>query len=342
MASTTPASGDSKSEVDFCDWLHTISRAERQKILQLFSPSTLANGTFSTIRLRGTTQNALSTPHSIRDLVRNGECHFSQASLSMDEDQTAPQSPGAYASLVNGDFDISDAELLSFSIAQSAEIFFQRDVPSPRCPPVPAPTPVSIQAQPSPARPAGWVGGFYEQQAQSGHPPLVEGSNHNQRISSTQQQRSASFRGQQPAPSGDISEAELLSFFITESAEIFFEREVPSPRGPVPALAAPSPSHHDTPNDWRTSWASQAIHRQDLWMDITQPAQPCFSISTWEDRQNRRFREIDENDPCSICVLRLGEACKTGRCKVCSTYFHQACLAEWLTTPTGTQNCPTW
>jgi hypothetical protein len=62
-------------------------------MLQLFSPSTPANETFSTLRLNETTQNALP------DLVRNGECHFSQASLFIDEDRTAPQPSGAYASL---------------------------------------------------------------------------------------------------------------------------------------------------------------------------------------------------------------------------------------------------
>ncbi|KFY66907.1 hypothetical protein V496_01845 [Pseudogymnoascus sp. VKM F-4515 (FW-2607)] len=155
----------------------------------------------------GATQNAvpLGTPDSIRDSVRNGKCNFSHASLSMDEDRTAPRPPGAYASLVNGDsvfekLDISDAELLSFSIAQSAEIFFESGVFSPRCPPDIAPTPVSIRAQPSPPRPVGRRGELYEQQIQGGHPFLVEGSNYNQVISSVQQRRSALLRGEQPAP----------------------------------------------------------------------------------------------------------------------------------------------
>ena len=138
MVSTSSTPGDCQSNLDFCDWLHTIHRREMP---QLFSPSTPANETFSTSRLRVTTQNALplSTPHSIRDLVRNGECHFSQAPLSMNEDRTAARPLGAYASLINGDsvfgkLDISAAELLSFSIAQSAEVFFESDVFSPRYP----------------------------------------------------------------------------------------------------------------------------------------------------------------------------------------------------------------
>ena len=143
-----------------------------------------------------------------------------------------------------------------------------------------------------------------ERRTQRGHPSLVEESDSNQATPSTQQRRRAPLGGWQPA--------------------------------------APGPSHHVTPNERGTSSASHAIHRQDLWTDITPPAQPCFSISSREDQQNGRFREMDENEPCSICVLRLGEACNTGRCIICSTYFHQICLAEWLTTPTGAQNCPTW
>jgi hypothetical protein len=165
MVSKSLTSGDSQSTAAFCDWLHTIHRAE---IPQLSSPSTPANGTFFT-------QNALplSTPHSIRDLVRNGECHFSQASLSMNEDRTAARLLGAYASLVNGDsafgkLDISAAELLSFSIAQSAELFFESDLSSRTYPPVLAPTPVSIRAQPSPARPLDRGEALYEQQNRSG------------------------------------------------------------------------------------------------------------------------------------------------------------------------------
>ncbi|KFZ23649.1 hypothetical protein V502_01865 [Pseudogymnoascus sp. VKM F-4520 (FW-2644)] len=233
---------------------------------------------------------------------------------------------------------VFEAELLSFSIAQSAEIFFERDVSSPGCPPVLAPALISIRAQPSCGERA-----FYEQQTQSGHPPLVEGSNHNQEISSAQQRRSAPLRGQQPAPpvefnSLDVSEAELLTFSIAESAEIFFERDVPYPQGPpvlastlvlirpessparparrerrtqrghpslveesdsnqaIPSTqrrsaplggwqpAAPGPSHHVTPNYQGTSSASHAIDQQDFWTDITQLAQPCFSISSLEDQ----------------------------------------------------------
>jgi hypothetical protein len=144
-----------------------------------------------------------------------------------------------------------------------------------------------------PARPAR-----QKRRTQTGHPFLVEESDSNQAIPSTQR-RSAPLGGWQPA--------------------------------------APGPSHHVTPNERRTSSASHAIHA-----DITPPAQPCYSISSREDQQYRRFREMDENEPCSICVLRLGEACKTGRCTICSTYFHQIYLAEWLTTPTGAQNYPTW
>ncbi|KFZ23758.1 hypothetical protein V502_01764 [Pseudogymnoascus sp. VKM F-4520 (FW-2644)] len=150
-------------------------------------------------------------------------------------------------------FYISEADLLSFSIAESAEIFFERNVPSPQGPPVLAPL-TSNRAESSPARPAR-----RERQTRRGHTSLVQGYGLNQTIPSAQQRWSTPLGGCQPA--------------------------------------APGPSHHVTPNERGTSSASHAIRRQDLWTDITRSAEPCFSISLWEDQQNRRFREMDENDP---------------------------------------------
>jgi hypothetical protein len=100
---------------------------------------------------------------------------------------------------------------LAFSIAESAGIFFERDVPSPQGPPVLASTLISI-----PARPARQKG-----RTQTGHPFLVEESDSNQAIPSTQRW-SAPLGGWQPA--------------------------------------APGPSHHVTPNERGASSASHAIH----------------------------------------------------------------------------------